>query len=126
VSTADDYLAFARFLLNKGEYRGQRLLSARAVELMTRNHLTSEQMATGGVILGGRGWGFGVSVATEPDDVWPVPGRYGWAGGYGTTWFNDPHLGVVAILLTQTSDVMWNGTLAEFARLVAGCVSSFS
>jgi CubicO group peptidase (beta-lactamase class C family) len=123
VSTADDYLAFARLLLNRGEYRGRRLLSARSVELMTTNHLTPEQMATAGVILGGRGWGYGVGVVTEPDADWPVPGRYGWAGGYGTTWFNDPHRGVVAILLTQTSDVMWNGTLAEFDKLVAGCLS---
>jgi CubicO group peptidase (beta-lactamase class C family) len=121
-STADDYLAFARLLLNRGEYQGQRLLSARSVELMTNNHLTPDQIATGGVILGGRGWGLGVAVVTEPDAGWPVAGRYGWAGGYGSTWFNDPHLGIVAILLTQTSDVMWNGTLGEFDKLVAGCV----
>jgi CubicO group peptidase (beta-lactamase class C family) len=90
---------------------------------MTTNHLTPEQMATSGIILGGRGWGFGVGVVTEPDAEWPVPGRYGWSGGYGTAWFNDPHLGVTAMLLTQTSDVLWNGTLDEFEKLVAGCVS---
>jgi CubicO group peptidase (beta-lactamase class C family) len=123
VSTADDYLAFARCLLNNGEYRGHRLLSAKSVETMTSNHLSREQVATAGVILGGRSWGFGVGVVTAPDAEWPVPGRYGWSGGYGTTWFNDPHLGVAAILLTQTSDVMWNGTIAEFDKLVAGCVS---
>ncbi|MBV9580243.1 MAG: beta-lactamase family protein [Chloroflexi bacterium] len=121
ISTADDYLTFARCLLNGGEYRGQRVLSAESVELMTTNHLTPEQMATGGMILGGVGWGFGVSVVTEPGDAWPVQGRYGWAGGYGTDWFNDPHRGIVAILLSQTSDVMWNGMLGEFDQLVAGC-----
>jgi len=78
-------------------------------------------MATAGAILGGQGWGLGLAVVTEPDDAWPIPGRYGWAGGYGTTWFNDPHLGVTALLLSQTSDVMWNGTLAEFDALVGGC-----
>jgi CubicO group peptidase (beta-lactamase class C family) len=123
VSTADDYLAFARMLLNKGEYQGRRLLSAKSIEMMTTNQLTPEQMATGGVILGGGGWGFGVGVVGEPDADWPVAGRYGWSGGYGTNWFNDPHLGVVAMLLSQTSDVMWNGSVAEFAKLVAGCVS---
>jgi CubicO group peptidase (beta-lactamase class C family) len=122
-STADDYLAFARCLLNRGEYRGTRLLSKQSVELMTANHLTPEQMRTAGVLLGARGWGFGVGIATEPDARWPVPGRYGWSGGYGTSWFNDPHLGVVAMLFTQTSDVLWNGTLDEFEQLVAGCVS---
>ena len=114
VSTADDFLAFARMLLNNG----QPLLSRQSVERMTRNHLTSEQIATAGVILGGRGWGYGVAVVTEPDTAWAVPGRYGWAGGYGTDWFNDPHRRIVAIAMTQVSDFLWNGGVAEFESLV--------
>ncbi len=120
LSTIDDLLAFARLLLNKGVYDGRRLLSEESVKLMTTNHLTPEQIAGGGVFLGGRGWGFGMGVVTEPDADWPVPGRYGWSGGYGTTWFNDPHRGIVAIAMTQVSDFLWNGGLAEFERLVAG------
>jgi CubicO group peptidase (beta-lactamase class C family) len=120
VSTVDDFLAFARLLLNKGDYQGTRLLSEKSVDLMTSNHLTAEQMANAGALLGGRGWGYGVGVATEPDAAWAVPGRYGWAGGYGTTWFNDPHRGIVAIAMTQVSDFLWNGGLVEFDQLVAG------
>jgi len=118
VSTVDDFLAFARMLLEKGSYNGQRLLSERSVELMTMNHLTPQQMSTGDPILGGRGWGFGVGVVTEPDAEWPVPGRYGWSGGYGTSWFNDPHRGIVAIVMTQVSDFLWMGGLEEFGKLV--------
>lgn len=117
LSTADDFLAFARLLLDKGVHRGERLLSAESVELMTRNHLTGEQIAGGGVLLGGKGWGLGMAVAVEPDAVSPVPGRYGWDGGYGTTWFNDPHQGLVAIALSQTSDFLWNGGMDEFGKL---------
>ncbi|WP_326561745.1 serine hydrolase domain-containing protein [Micromonospora sp. NBC_01796] len=117
LSTADDFLAFARLLLAKGVHRGERLLSEASVDLMTTNHLTPEQISTGGMLLGGRGWGLGMSVAVEPDEISPVPGRYGWDGGYGTTWFNDPHSDLVAIALTQTSDFMWNGGLNEFAKL---------
>jgi CubicO group peptidase (beta-lactamase class C family) len=29
------------------------------------------------------------------------PGAYGWDGGFGTSWFNDPAKGLTAILLTQ-------------------------
>ena len=119
VSTVDDFLAFARMLLNRGAYNGKRLLSERSVDLMTSNHLTPEQVASAGPILGGRGWGFGMGVVTAPDADWPVPGRYGWAGGYGTAWFNDPHRGIVAIAMTQVSDFLWNGGLAEFEKLVA-------
>ncbi|MFI6758085.1 serine hydrolase domain-containing protein [Micromonospora sp. NPDC050417] len=117
LSTADDFLTFARLLLHKGVHQGERLLSAESVELMTSNHLTREQIAGGGVLLAGRGWGLGMAVAVEPDDVSPVPGRYGWDGGYGTSWFNDPHQGLVAIALTQTTDFLFNGAADEFAKL---------
>jgi CubicO group peptidase (beta-lactamase class C family) len=119
VSTVDDFLAFARLLLNNGVYDGTRLLSEQSVELMTTNHLTPEQIAGGGPLLGGGGWGFGMGVVTKPDAAWPVPGRYGWSGGYGTTWFNDPRRRVIAIAMTQVSDFLWNGGLDEFQKLVA-------
>jgi CubicO group peptidase (beta-lactamase class C family) len=112
-STVDDVLAFGRFMRE----RGAGLLSARSYELLTTNVLTPEQIAQGGVILGGRGWGHGLSVAVAPDEVSDTPGRYGWEGGYGTSWFNDPATGRIAILLTQVSDVLFNGTLTEFGRL---------
>ena len=86
---------------------------------MTTNHLTPEQMAGGGPILAGQGWGFGMAVVTAPDEVSPVPGRYGWNGGYGTFWFNHPSLNLVAIAMTQVSDVLFNGTMQEFAQLAA-------
>jgi CubicO group peptidase (beta-lactamase class C family) len=117
VSTIDDYLAFARLLLNGGMHKDKRLVSDRSVRLMTANHLTPEQMATGGPILGGQGWGFLIAVATAPDEVSAVPGRYGWNGGYGTYWFNDPTRGLVAIAMTQVSDTVFNGTMTEFAKL---------
>jgi CubicO group peptidase (beta-lactamase class C family) len=115
-STADDFLQFGRLLLDGGVYDGRRLLSERSVELMTTNQLTDEQIAGGGTILDGNGWGFGMGVITKP-----LPGRYGWAGGYGTAWFNDPRSGLVAIVLTQVSDFLWGGGLHEFQEL-AGAV----
>ena len=117
VSTIDDYLAFARLLLNEGVHKNKRLLSQRSARLMTTNHLTPEQIAGGGPILGNQGWGFGMAIATAPDEVSAQPGRYGWNGGYGTFWFNDPTRGLVAIAMTQTSDVLFNGTMTEFAKL---------
>jgi CubicO group peptidase (beta-lactamase class C family) len=114
LSSVDDFLAFARMLLDDGAP----LLSKHSVDLMTKNHLTPQQITTGGLILGGRGWGFGMGVVTEPDAHWPVPGRYGWSGGYGTAWFNDPHRGIIAMAMTQVSDFLWNGGLDEFEHLV--------
>jgi CubicO group peptidase (beta-lactamase class C family) len=42
-----------------------------------------------------------MAVVTKPDKVSSVPGRCGWFGGYGTTFFVDPHRNCVATLLTQ-------------------------
>jgi len=104
VSTADDYLAFGRMLLDHGEYGGERILSRDSVEAMTTDQLTPEQKAVSGFYPGyfdTRGWGFGVAIATEPDDVTTVPGRFGWNGGFGTSWVTDPRQDLVAMLLTQ-------------------------
>jgi len=117
LSTVDDFLAFGRLLLHKGEHDGKRLLSEHAVEQMTTNHLSDAQIATGGPVLNGEGWGYGMAVVVKPDDVSDVPGRYGWAGGYGTAWFNDPHKDLVAIAMTQASDFLWSGAMLEFEKL---------
>jgi CubicO group peptidase (beta-lactamase class C family) len=117
LSTVDDYLAFSRLLLNKGVHQGERLLSEESVKLMTTNHLTPDQIADGAAVLGGRGWGFCMAVVIASDEVSPVPGRYGWDGGSGTSWFNDPNTSLVAIAMTQTADFLFNGGMAEFGTL---------
>ena len=42
-----------------------------------------------------------MGVATRRTDLATTPGRYGWDGGYGTSWNNDPGEDMAAILLTQ-------------------------
>jgi CubicO group peptidase (beta-lactamase class C family) len=107
VSTVDDYLAFGQMMLNKGSYEGHRILSRPSVELMTTDHLTQEQKARSGFLANqwdNRGWGFGVGIITGRDNVWAVPGRFGWDGGYGTSWASDPKEDMVAILMTQRAE----------------------
>ena len=121
VSTVDDYLAFARMLLAGGVHEGRRLLSAESVREMTKDQLTAAQKAASASaffpgFFDAHGWGFGVSVSTAPDAVSPVPGRYGWFGGFGTSWINDPGRGLVAIVMTQSSDFLFNGALDQFWR----------
>jgi CubicO group peptidase (beta-lactamase class C family) len=102
VSTADDYGAFGRFMLTGLAPDGKRLLSEASLKAMTTNRLTPAQIKNGEMILGpGRGWGLGlgVQVAASPSGV--QPGAYGWDGGFGTSWFNDPARNLTAVLLTQ-------------------------
>ena len=102
VSTADDYLAFARMMLNKGEYRGRRLLSKRSVALMTTDHIPAEVKARSPFRPGfwdKRGWGYAISVVREsaPGD----PRGFGWEGGYGISGYWDHKTGLVGVLLSQ-------------------------
>jgi CubicO group peptidase (beta-lactamase class C family) len=102
VSTADDFNAFAQMMLNGGRLGSERILSRPTVELMTTDHIAPEQKQGSELFLGGvRGWGFGLSVFTKRDDLAGRPGRYGWDGGYGTSWYSDPGEGLTGILLTQ-------------------------
>ena len=106
VSTIDDYLAFGQMMLNHGKHGSERILSRLAVETMTTDQLTPEQKAVSGLVPGffdSHGWGFGMSVVTRRDDVASVPGRYGWDGGMGTSWYSDPREEMVTILMTQQS-----------------------
>jgi CubicO group peptidase (beta-lactamase class C family) len=103
VSTVDDYLVFGRMLLNKGKHGVERLLSRPSIEAMTTDQLTPAQKAASsfGDHWDSHGWGFGVCVVTRRDGPGMSPGRYGWDGGYGTSWSSDPAEDLVAILMTQ-------------------------
>lgn len=104
VSTADDYNAFGRMLLGKGQLGGVRVLKPASVAEMTKDQISSAQKAVSPFFPSfwdDHGWGLGLAVVTQPDPVSAVPGRCGWFGGYGTTFFFDPHRNCVASLLFQ-------------------------
>ena len=104
VSTADDFLAFARMLLQHGRHTDVRILAGPSVELMMTDHITPEQKAASPFFPGfwdTKGWGFGGAVVTRRDPTGANPGSYGWAGGFGTSFIVDPAAEMVAILLVQ-------------------------
>jgi CubicO group peptidase (beta-lactamase class C family) len=103
VSTVDDYLAFARMMLNGGVHGDRRILSEASVKAMTTDRITPVQKAASPFVPGfweTRGWGYGLAVVTAP----PEPGSprgFGWDGGYGTSGYWDPATGVIGVLMTQ-------------------------
>lgn len=104
ISTADDCLAFGQMLLNNGMHGNERILSRPSVEAMTTDQLTPEQRAatpSAPIFLDNVGWGFGVSITLNRNDISAVPGRYGWEGGFGTSWASDPSEELVGVLMTQ-------------------------
>jgi CubicO group peptidase (beta-lactamase class C family) len=104
VSTVDDLLAFGRAMLANEASGGARILSRPTIELMTMDHLTREQKLASPFFENfwdARGWGLGLSVITARSDVAEVPGRFGWDGAFGTSWYVDPNEQLIGILLTQ-------------------------
>jgi CubicO group peptidase (beta-lactamase class C family) len=102
VSTADDFNAFAQMMLNGGRLGSERILSRPSVEFMTTDQLTPQQKQGSELFFDeNRSWGLGLSVFTRRDDLHATPGRFGWDGGYGTSWYSDPREQLTGILLTQ-------------------------
>jgi CubicO group peptidase (beta-lactamase class C family) len=122
ISTADDYLKFARMLLGKGEVDGVRLVKSETVELMTANRLTDAQREIpfmGIPFWLGQGFGLGLSVITDPEkQAWMgagSKGAFGWPGAFGTWWQADPAEDMVMIYLIQNSMPLGPEAAAELA-----------
>ena len=106
VSTVDDFHAFARMLLNLGTLEGTRILSRPSVETILTDHLTPEQKRNASMPGGyfeSHGWGFGVGISTCRETLTDPVGSYGWDGGLGTLWRNDPNEDLVVIKMSQAA-----------------------
>ena len=119
VSTVDDYLIFARMLLNGGKHGKQQILREEYVREMTRDQITPEQKAASAKnffpgFFDKNGWGYGLGIATAPDAISKVPGRYGWDGGFGSSFLVDPNRNLISIVMTQSSDFLFNGARDRF------------
>jgi len=102
VSTIDDYFAFCRMMLNKGRHGRGQVLSRATVELMTSDQLTPEQRAGSEIFFGTHSsWGLGMAVDIRRSEIFHTPGRFGWDGGFGTTAYTDPAMGMIGILFAQ-------------------------
>jgi CubicO group peptidase (beta-lactamase class C family) len=102
VSTADDYYAFCRMMLNKGVWGRERLLTEESVEAMTKDQLLPQQREGAELFFGNHSsWGFGMAVNLRREKPWMVPGRFGWDGGFGTSAYSDPANDFIGILMTQ-------------------------
>ncbi|HEX3887627.1 MAG TPA: serine hydrolase domain-containing protein [Phenylobacterium sp.] len=122
ISTADDYLKFARMMLGGGEVDGVRLVKPETIALMTANRLTPAQREIpfmGIPFWGGQGFGLGVSVITDPaKQEWMgagSQGAFGWPGAFGTWWQADPAQDMVLIYLIQNSMPLDPGSAAQLA-----------
>jgi len=109
VSTAADYHRFTQMLLRHGELDGVRILGARTVSYMTRNHLPggADLAQFGSPIAGepepGLGFGLGFSVVVDPAarKVTSTVGTYAWGGAASTSFWVDPAEELTVMFFTQ-------------------------
>lgn len=97
VSTAADYVRFLQMLLNGGQLDGVRLLSPATVTLMTTGQVDSLYDVAGMDF----GYGFEILENPEAAESPGSPGRFAWAGAYGTTFWVDPAQELVGVLMLQ-------------------------
>jgi CubicO group peptidase (beta-lactamase class C family) len=111
LSTAPDYLRFARMLLAGGTLDGVRILSAKTIGLMTSDHLGADTIRASRVpgantdYIPGPGYGFGLGFAVRLTDGQASnpgsAGDYAWGGLAGTYFWNDPKEKLIAIWMMQ-------------------------
>ena len=99
LSTASDYATFLQMMLNKGTYKGHRILSKKSVELMTVDHLGDIEFPW----TGGTGFGLGFSVLKDLGDrgALGTVGEYAWGGAYHSVYWVDPKEELIVVYFTQ-------------------------
>jgi CubicO group peptidase (beta-lactamase class C family) len=110
ISTAYDFMKFARLLLGQGEVDGVRLLKPESVDAMAANRLTEAQRAIPFLNLPmwhSLGFGLGLSVVMDAEKhQWMgagSEGAFGWPGAFGTWWQADPAQDMALVYLVQDS-----------------------
>lgn len=126
VSSASDYLRFARMLANGGELEDTRLLGRKTLEMMTANHLPERLMpiSIGVDEIAGYGFGLGFSVLADPvrSGLPGSKGSYGWGGAATTSFWVDPVEDLICIFMTQFMPSGFYPVVNEFRVAVYGAL----
>ena len=96
ISSLDDYTVFAKMLLNKGEINGNRVISEKAVKLISTPQVPDSIMP------GNERWGLGVRVITDENYRYLPVGTFGWSGAYGTHFWIDPVNSIAAVYMKNS------------------------
>ena len=131
VSTASDYLNFAKALLNGGELNGERIIGRKTLEFMTSNHLPEDkdlgQIAVGKFsesLYEGVGFGLGFSVSLDPTQSKTISsvGEYAWGGAASTAFWVDPVEDLVVVFMAQYMPSTIYNFRGQLKQLVYGAI----
>ncbi len=112
-STAFDYAIFLQMLLNGGTYNGHQILSPRTVEMMTSGQLDF-------LFNGMNNFGLGFEIASEKSAARNPfsEGTFSWGGYFGTTYWADPKVHLVCLIMTQHTPNSHYDLTTKFESLV--------
>ena len=121
VSTLDDYMAFARMLMNDGAYGGRRIMSEAAVRHMTGPQLTAELQRELWDGLSGYNYGHLMRVCDTPSRLpfFGEKGEYGWDGWLGTYFINLPESGTTFLFFQNVKDSGTTGATRRCRNILA-------
>ncbi|WP_425638574.1 serine hydrolase domain-containing protein [Algoriphagus yeomjeoni] len=105
-STLDDYMTFARMLVQKGEFDGVRVLKPETVELMSTNQLPDSVAERSWLPSKGNvGFGIDFAVRVAPpasaEEMNGIVGEFFWDGAASTLFWVDPVNEITAVLFVQ-------------------------
>lgn len=103
ISSMDDYLRFARMLLNDGELDGVRLLKPETVQAMRSNQLP-EQVEAISPIYPGNQFGLNVAVVADAEKAVLPEGTFWWWGVQGPWVWIDPANDIITLGMMQNTD----------------------
>lgn len=130
VSTLEDYMRFGEMIRLGGVLAGVRLLGARTVGFMMRNHLRSDIASMGAqsfaeMPMTGMGFGLGGAVVLDPARVRVAGsvGDFGWGGMASTYFWTDPVEAMSVVYFTQLIPSSSYPNRAELKALVHGALT---
>ena len=138
-STARDYVAFTRMILNKGRGESGHLLKPETVALMGHNHigeLTMSRMTSAVASVSNdadfypgmpKKWGLSFMINTARTPEGRSPGSLAWAGLANTYYWIDPTRDISGVILMQVlpfADPKCLATFAGFERGVYGMLDA--
>ena len=130
VSTLGDYSNFCEMLLNGGSFKGEKILSQKSIDIMTKKYSESypkEEYADTRKL--GFYYGFSLFVLENPesDGTGSTKGIFGWSGYHNTHFWIDPEKKLYAIFLSRSRQNVSNiDTQKEFRKAVYESLNSMN
>ena len=99
-STTADYAIFLQMLLNKGIYKGKRILGSKTIELITTNQLSESVISKGDPDFR---FGLGFWLVTDDNKFSHSEntGTFYWGGAFNTHYWADPKGNTIGLVFTQ-------------------------